>query len=245
MSLIKTINLVKTFGNRKVLRGVNFSAGPGEIVSLIGMNGAGKTTLLRILSTLSRADAGNILFNGVSIKGDHTGYRRKIGAVLHAPMLYGNLTGEENLRFFCRLFDVPDSEKQIIRLLDEVNLTQRSKDLVRTYSRGMQQRLSIARALLHSPECLLMDEPYTGLDQRSAERLDGLIKNYAANGGTVLLATHDLDRAYQVSTRVDTLHQGRIAFSGQVERMTSNQLSEHYREITSISNNNPMETSRG
>jgi heme exporter protein A len=245
MSLIKTINLVKTFGNRKVLSGVNFSAGTGEIVSLIGMNGAGKTTFLRILSTLSRADAGNILFNDASIKGDLAGFRRKIGAVLHAPMLYGNLTGEENLRFFCRLFDVPESGKQIIRLLDEVNLTQRSRDLVRTYSRGMQQRLSIARALLHSPEFLLMDEPYTGLDQGSAERLDGLIKDYAATGGIVLLATHDLDRAYQVSTRVDILHQGRIAFSGQVEQTTSNQLSERYREITSTSNNNSVKASRG
>lgn len=230
--MIEASNLVKNFGNRRVLRGLDLAAGPGEIVALIGMNGAGKSTLMRILATLSRPDAGKLFLGGVSVKEKPIEVRRKIGVVLHAPMLYGNLTGEENLRFFCRLFDLPNPEERINTVLTSVNLVQRSSDLVRTYSRGMQQRLSIARSLLHEPQLLLMDEPYTGLDQTSSERLDLLIKDYARNGGTVLLATHDLQGMFQVATRVDILHQGRIAFSTPVDELTTSHLAEQYRKIT-------------
>jgi len=230
--MIEAINLVKNFGNRRVLRGLTLSASPGEIVAIIGMNGAGKSTLMRILCTLSLPDAGKVQFNGLSVKEQPAEVRRQIGVVLHAPMLYGNLTGEENLRFFCRLFDLQDAADRIEDVLASVNLGQRRRDMVRTYSRGMQQRLSIARAMLHNPRFLLMDEPYTGLDQTSAEGLDQMLKGYATGGGTVLLATHDLGRIPGVASRVDMLHQGKIAFSAAMHELSPELLAERYREVT-------------
>ena len=169
---IEARHLVKNFGSRRVLRGLDLVVNPGEIVALIGMNGAGKTTLMRILSTLSNPDAGRLLLNGIPVRENAVEVRRQIGAVLHAPMLYSNLTAAENLRFYCKLFDLKDADERIRASLETVNLAARGSDLVRTYSRGMQQRLAIARALIHQPRVLFMDEPYTGLDQASAERLD-------------------------------------------------------------------------
>ncbi len=240
--MIEAINLVKNFGNRRVLRGLTLSASPGEIVAIIGMNGAGKSTLMRILCTLSLQDAGKVQFNGLSVKEQPAEVRRQIGVVLHSPMLYGNLTGEENLRFFCRLFDLQDAADRIEYVLAAVNLGQRRRDLVRTYSRGMQQRLSIARALLHNPRFLLMDEPYTGLDQTSAEGLDLLLKGYATGGGTVLLATHDLGRIPGIASRVDMLHQGKIANSASMHELSPELLAERYREVTEVK---PVNSSGG
>lgn len=231
--MIEARHLVKNFSSRRVLRGLDLVVNPGEIVALIGMNGAGKTTLMRILSTLSNPDAGRLLLNGIPVRENAVEVRRQIGAVLHAPMLYSNLTAAENLRFYCRLFDLPDADERIRTSLEAVNLAARGSDLVRTYSRGMQQRLAIARALIHQPRVLFMDEPYTGLDQASAVRLDGLMREFAHNGGAVLLATHDLERIFQAATRVDILHQGRIALSTPVSEETLAQLTEKYRQVTS------------
>lgn len=230
--MLSAVNLTKTFGNRKVLRGLSLSIAPGEIVSLIGVNGAGKTTLLRILSDLTRADIGQVKFNNVRTQSDPIAYRRQIGVVLHAPMLYGNLTARENLRFFSRLYELSRPEERIDDMLQLVNLRSRADDLVRTYSRGMQQRLSIARALLHDPACLLLDEPYTGLDQDSSAVFEVLIQQAASEGKMVLLATHDLDKACRASTRIDLLHQGRIALSQKRADLTPDGLTQLYREVT-------------
>lgn len=230
--MLKAITLSKSYSNRKVLRGLSLTLEPGEIVSLIGMNGAGKTTLVRILSDLIRADVGSVLFNNIDSRRDPVNYRRQIGVVLHAPMLYGNLSARENLSFFSRLFQLDMPSERIEQVLETVNLRSRSNDLVRTYSRGMQQRLSIARALLHDPACLLMDEPYTGLDQDSAAVLEKLVGHAAADGKMVLMATHDLDKACRISTRVDLLHQGRIVLSQSRSALTPESLARHYRELT-------------
>lgn len=230
--MIKAVNLTKSFGSRKVLRGLSINIEPGEIVSLIGMNGAGKTTLVRILADLTRADTGLVHSDQLSSRSDPITYRRQIGVVLHAPMLYINLTGRENLRFFSRLYQVEPAEKHIDQVLEIVNLLPRANDLVRTYSRGMLQRLSIARALLHDPAFLLMDEPYTGLDQDSAAILESLLGYTAAKGKMVLLATHDLDKACRSSTRIDLLHQGKIAFSQPRNELTPEGLANLYREVT-------------
>lgn len=230
--MIEAHHLVKNFGSRRVLRGLDLLVNPGEIAALIGMNGAGKTTLMRILSTLTTPDAGRLLLNGLPVRENPVEVRRQIGAVLHAPMLYSNLTAAENLHFYCRLFDLPGADARIRTSLEAVNLSARGSDLVRTYSRGMQQRLAIARALIHQPRILFMDEPYTGLDQNSAERLDDLMREFARNGGTVLLATHDLERIFQAATRVDILHQGRIAQSTPVSEVTLAQLAEKYHQVT-------------
>ena len=230
--MLSAVNLTKTFGNRRVLRGLSLSIAPGEIVSLIGVNGAGKTTLLRILSDLMRADVGLVQFNNVRTQSDPIAYRRQIGVVLHAPMLYANLSARENLHFFSRLYQLPHAKERADELLRLVNLSSRADDLVRTYSRGMQQRLSIARALLHDPACLLLDEPYTGLDQDSAEIFESLIQLASSAGKLVLLATHDLDKACRASTRIDLLHQGRIALTQPRADLTTDGLTRLYREVT-------------
>lgn len=230
--MLQAVNLYKSFGNRRVLQGLNLTMEPGEIVALIGVNGAGKSTLLRILSTLSRPEAGRVCLNGMPVDRDPVHSRRQIGVVLHAPMVYGSLTGRENLRFFCRAFALVDSDQRISHVLEEVNLTPRADDLVRAYSRGMQQRLSIARALLHDPEFLLMDEPLTGLDDDSVLRLRAFLKFAAQQGKSILFATHDLEHACGFASRVDILHQGTIRDSRSVEKLTPEKLREHFRKVT-------------
>lgn len=231
--MLKALNLYKSFGPRRVLRGLNLTVAAGEIVALIGMNGAGKSTLLRILSTLTKPEAGTITLNGISARVDPMGIRSQIGVVLHAPMLYGNLTGRENLKFFCRAFGVVNAEIQIERVLEEMNLTNRSGDIVRTYSRGMQQRLSIARAILHHPQYLLMDEPFTGLDEDSILRLNSFLKRSAQAGISILFATHDLEHACGLATRVDILHEGTIKGSHSNSGNTPENLRERYRQVIS------------
>lgn len=239
--MLTASNLYKSFGSRRVLRGVNLELDRGEVVALIGVNGAGKSTLLRILSTLTRADGGKISLDGNPIHKDPIRVRQQIGVVLHAPMLYGSLTGRENLRFFSRLFGIVDSENRISQMLDEMNLTSRAEDLVRTYSRGMQQRLSIARALLHDPEFLLMDEPLTGLDDDSIGRLNQYLKRAAQLGKSILFATHDLERVCELATRVDTLHRGTIRDSRPIEGITPEKLRERYHQVTTANHNEPLE----
>ncbi len=230
--MLTASNLYKSFGSRRVLRGVNIKVDRGEIVSLIGVNGAGKSTLLRILSTLTRPDGGRISLNGLSFDKDPIHIRQQLGVVLHSPMLYGSLTARENLRFFSQLFGVVDSEKRISMILDEMNLSSRANDLVRTYSRGMQQRLSIARSLLHEPEYLIMDEPLTGLDDDSIQRLNQYLKHAAQQGKAILFATHDLERACELATRADILHRGVISDSLPIDGITPEKLREHYHQVT-------------
>lgn len=230
--MIRAVNLTRSFGSRKVLRGLTLALQPGEIVSLVGVNGAGKTTLLRVLADLLRPELGSIHYEGYSSHSQPAAYRRGIGVVMHAPMLYGSLTGRENLRFFGRLYQVADCEERARRVLDLVDLASRADELVRTYSRGMQQRLAIARALLHDPAFLLLDEPYSGLDQAASELLDALIRAASASGKMVLLATHDLEKACLMGTRVDLLHGGKIAWSRPANGLTPAGLAAAYREIT-------------
>ncbi len=230
--MLQAINLYKSFGNRRVLQGLNLKVESGEIVALIGVNGAGKSTLIRILSTLTRPDAGRISLNGIPVNQDPVTSRRRIGVVLHAPMVYGNLTGKENLQFFCRVFGIINYDQTIARVLEEVNLTSRADDLVRAYSRGMQQRLSIARALLHDPEILLLDEPLTGLDDDSVLRLHESLTRAAQQGKSILFATHDLEHACKLATRVDILHEGVIKDSQNNVELSPEILHDIFRMVT-------------
>ena len=228
---IRASGISKSFGNRKVLRSLNFEAADGEVVALVGMNGVGKTTLLRILAALMKPDSGQLNIDGMNSTSENMLLRSKVGVVLHASMLYPNLTAEENLLFFFRLYNLPVRPDAINRLLSAVMLEKRGNDLVRTFSSGMQQRLSIARALVHEPTILLMDEPYTGLDQDSCGWLDNLLKESSANGKTILFTTHDLEHSLTVSTRVDILHRGKIALSLQSTHTSPEKLLRAYREV--------------
>ena len=211
--MIHTESLKKSYGLRPVLRGIDLDVAPGECLALMGPNGAGKTTLLRILATLSKPTAGLVRVAGLPLPAAAGEVRRRLGVVAHHTLLYGDLTAEENLQFYARLYAVRDAQPRIAAVLEQVGLARRRHDLVRTFSRGMQQRLAIGRALLAGPEVLMLDEPYTGLDPQAASMLDELLRDARLDGRTVLLTTHDLARALALADRVAILARGVIAFS--------------------------------
>ena len=230
--MIEVRNLVKTFGVIPVLRGLDFQVERGEFVALLGPNGAGKTTFLRILATLSRASMGAVSVAGYSLPKQAHEVRRKLGVLSHQPLLYGDLSAEENLRFYGRIYALQEIEQKIDGVLDLVGLSHRRRDLVRQFSRGMQQRLAIGRAILHHPNILLFDEPHTGLDQEAAEMLDTLLGQIASEGRTVVMTSHDITRAAKLASRVDILSKGRISRSLPVAEIDLADLPAIYKEST-------------
>ena len=229
--VIEVKNLVKRFGYKQVLRKLDFSVHQGEFVALLGSNGAGKTTLLRILSSLSKPNFGEIKISGYSLPAQAAEVRKKLGVVSHLPLLYGDLSAEENLKFYGRLYGLIDYSERILEILQLVGLHNRKKDLVRTFSRGMQQRLAIGRAILHDPEVLLLDEPHTGLDQDAANMLDQLLQQIAIRGRTIVMTSHDFPRVANLATRFDVLYKGRIHSSKQAKDLPEHGLLEYYQSI--------------
>ena len=230
--MIEVQRLVKTFGLKPVLRGLDFQVEHGEFVALVGPNGAGKTTFLRILATLSRPSTGEVRVAGHPLPAWATVVRRSLGVVSHQPLLYGDLTTEENLRFYGRMYGVGNLKQRLEEVLGMVGLIALRRDLVRQLSRGMQQRLSIGRAILHDPEILLLDEPHTGLDQEAVVMLDGLLHEVAARGRTVVMTSHDLTRVTEIADRVDILHKGRIAASVHRSEVDLAELPALYHSVT-------------
>lgn len=228
--LIEVHRLVKRFGPKMVLRQLDFSVEPGEFVALLGPNGAGKTTLLRILSSLSRPTLGDVRVGGYSLPHQAAAVRRKLGVVSHLPLLYGDLSAEENLRFYGRMYAINNLDRRISEMLDVIGLTARGKDLVRTYSRGMQQRLAIGRAILHDPEVLLLDEPHTGLDQDACDMLDKVLRQVAVRGRTVVMTSHDLARVEDLASRFDVLTRGKIQASAAQGQLPRDGLLSFYRQ---------------
>lgn len=230
--MIEVRHLVKRFGLKPVLRGVDFEVQQGEFVALLGPNGAGKTTLLRILASLARPTLGEIKIAGYHLPAEAAAVRRRLGVVSHQPLLYGDLTAEENLRFFARMYGITSAEARIAEVLELVGLAARRRDLVRTFSRGMQQRLAIGRAVLHNPDVILFDEPYTGLDQDACKMLDTVLSEVAARGRTVVMTSHDLARIAELASRFDVLSRGVIAASVQRTEIQPDRLLSFYRQVT-------------
>ena len=227
--MIQVHRLVKRFGPKMVLRGLEFEARQGEFVAILGPNGAGKTTFLRILSSLSRPTLGTVRIANHELPGEAAAVRRRLGVVSHLPLLYGDLTAEENLQFYGRMYAVEQVEQRITAALETVGLAGRRRDLVRTFSRGMQQRLAIARAVLHDPDVLLLDEPHTGLDQDACAMLDDVLRQVAAEGRTVVMTSHDLSRAQDLAARFDVLSRGSITASARLSELPRDGLLAFYR----------------
>ena len=230
--MIKAEKVVKSFGPRFALAGVNLSVEAGEFVTLLGPNGAGKTTLLRILATLTRPTSGTLLIAGLDPAQVGDKVRRRIGFLSHRTMLYDDLTAEQNLSFYARMYDLDESQTRIESLLKQVGLLTRRHDMVRTFSRGMQQRLSVARAVLHNPQVLLLDEPYTGLDPNAAQVLTDLLSELAGEGCAVILTTHNLERGLMAGRRVVVLVRGRIVYDERGVAIDLSTFSDTYRALT-------------
>src|SRR5574341_1361698 len=228
--MITVKKLVKRFGLKTILRGLDFEVQPGEFVALLGPNGAGKTTFLRVLASLSRPSLGEVRVAGYRLPSAAAQVRARLGVVSHLPLLYGDLTADENLRFYARMYNLSNQESRINEVLEMVGLENRRRDLVRTYSRGMQQRLAIGRAVLHDPDVMLFDEPYTGLDQDASSMLDGVLKTVATDGRTVVMTSHDLARAEELATRFDVLSRGVIAASTTDRELKESNLLTFYKQ---------------
>ncbi len=229
-NMIIVHKLVKRFGMKTVLRGLDFEVQPGEFLAILGPNGAGKTTFLRILSSLSRPSLGEVSVAGYRLPDQAAAVRARLGVVSHLPLLYGDLTAEENLRFFGRMYGVSNIESRITEVLEMVGLASRRRDLVRTFSRGMQQRLAIGRAVFHDPDVMLFDEPYTGLDQDASAMLDDVLRSVAASGRTVVMTSHDLMRAEELATRFDILSRGVIVASATRKQLGKSKLLSFYKK---------------
>ena len=209
-SYLEIKQLKKSYGLKPVLRNVNLVVQRGERMALLGANGAGKTTLLRILAGLTKPNSGTVCIDGLDGVQDAQRVRALVGFVAHQPYLYEELTAWENLLFFARMYSVMHAEERARKLLQQVGLARRMHERVVTFSRGQVQRLSWARALLHSPRLLLLDEPETGLDTEGTELIEALWTEHTAQGGTTLFTTHQQERALALSDCAVLLKDGKI-----------------------------------
>ena len=205
-------HVTKAFGNRKAIDDLSLQVEEGAFLSVFGPNGAGKTTLLRMVSTLTTPSEGRILLCGIDVKEEPEAARSQVGLISHNPMLYPDLTAQENLEFFARLYGLADPTGRALELLDAVGLRKRRHDVVRTFSRGMTQRLAIARAFVNDPGIVLLDEPYSGLDPHAADIFDDLIGSMR-QGRTFCMVSHDLTKGFGLCTHALILAKGRaVAF---------------------------------
>lgn len=221
----------RSFGLRRILRGVDLTVTRGQRLALFGPNGAGKTTLLRIIAALLRPDRGSVTVDGWDVGDDAMEVRRRIGFASHQPLLYPELSAVENLRFFGNLYAVEDIEQRIAELLDWTGLSARRHDRVSTYSRGMQQRMALARAVLHDPAVLLLDEPDTGLDITALGLLDDLARGCDADGRTLVISTHDIGRGLALADKVCVLLHGRIVLYEDAAAFTPGELRRRFEAL--------------
>lgn len=208
---LRFVDVTRTFGRRRALNRVSLAAEAGTITALLGHNGAGKSTLLSIAATLLQPTSGTVHYGDHNGDVSTAGLRGRIGMLGHDLYLYPELSAAENLRFFARIYDLPDVERRVTRGLEQANLVDRAGDVVSGYSRGMRQRLALERALIHDPRLLLLDEPFTGLDNASREALRERLRVARAAGTIVILTTHDIAAIENLTDASVTLVDGKLA----------------------------------
>ena len=220
--------LWKYFDDRPALRGLELELERGRFLTVFGPNGAGKTTLIKVLSTQMQPSEGVALVAGLDVVRDAQELRRRMGVISHATYLYDHLTALENLLFYGRMYKVADCRDRAAALLQEVGLAGRAHDRVGGYSRGMQQRLSIARALLHEPEILFLDEPYSGLDQHACRMLRGVLETLRGGGRSLLMTTHNLEQGLELCDEVAIQVRGRVVYREREEAIDHARFTETY-----------------
>lgn len=232
--VIEIQGLTKAFGHHLALRGLDLKIRQGEKVAIFGPNGAGKTTLIKVLATIMNISSGKVLITGLNSRDNAEKIRRQIGVITHQTFLYGNLTASENLEFYGRMYDVPQRKERINEVVNMVGMTPRLHDRVNTLSRGMQQRIAIARALLHRPTILLLDEPETGLDQQATSILWEILSAEGEGKRTIVLTTHSLERGLALCDRLLILNQGKIAYEGSGQTMNLADLKQTYQHYSGV-----------
>ncbi len=210
--MITVSKLHKSYGGTTALSGVDFEISQGEFVLIFGPNGAGKSTLLKTLSTLLQPTEGTILINNVDIYDKSNEIRRKIGFISHEPFLYENLSALENLIFFAELYDVDKPKTKAIDLLTALQLEDRADEQITTYSRGMKQRVALGRALIHEPDILFLDEPFSGLDLVGSSIITDILDNLKHKGKTIIMSTHSFDECAEIAQRIMVLVNGKLQF---------------------------------
>ena len=221
--------LSKAFGRAMVLRELTLDVAAGESVAILGPNGAGKSTWLRLCATLMSPTSGTLRLFGADAS---RATRRRIGLIAHQSFLYPDLTARENLLFYARMYGIEPGEPVVDDWLERVALTEERHRPVRLFARGMEQRLALARALLHEPDLVLLDEPWSGLDAASADWLDAVLGDLRRRRRTILAATHDFQRGLAAADRVLILHRGRLAWDKPVDGVALGTVDAEYRRIT-------------
>ncbi|MDP9279674.1 MAG: heme ABC exporter ATP-binding protein CcmA [Gemmatimonadota bacterium] len=207
--IVEVADLARAFGSRKAVAGVTFSLAPGDCLAVFGPNGAGKTTLLRLLAGLLKPSSGSARLAGIPLPGGRLA-RSRVGLISHHTMLYEALSARENVSFAARLYGIHDPETRVDDSLRRMSMLERANAPVRLLSRGMQQRVSIARAMVHSPQVVLADEPYSGLDESGARALTTMLKELRSSGTAIIIVTHNLAEGLSLATHAAVMHRGRF-----------------------------------
>ncbi|MFH2011728.1 MAG: heme ABC exporter ATP-binding protein CcmA [Pseudomonadota bacterium] len=226
--IVEAKGLVKKFGFKTVLRNIDLSLKKGDFLALFGPNGAGKTTLIQILCSLMRPTSGNVRVAGFDAGYDREALHKVIGVISHNTFLYNNLSAYENLKFYGKMYNVMNLEERIKEVSGLVGLKEYINDHVQTFSRGMQQRLSVARAIIHDPLILFLDEPFTGMDQHGVEDFKQILKKFRDQGRTIVMTSHDLDRGLELCTQAAILKSGNLVYKEEISKIIQNDFKDIY-----------------
>ncbi|MEH7251551.1 ABC transporter ATP-binding protein [Neobacillus niacini] len=229
--MIEIKKLTKQADNKLILRGVDLSIKQGETVAILGPNGAGKSTLLKVIATLIKPTSGLVTINGLDLKKDHIEVKKLFGYLPHSSLLYDHYTPLENLVFFGNLYGVKDVENKARQLVKEVGLSFFINEPVKNFSRGMIQRIAIARAIIHDPKIMLLDEPHTGLDQGAINILNNVVLSMKEKGCTTLMVTHDFKQAAEICDRIVIVKNGKIADDFKINKHSLGLVSEKYQVL--------------